>query len=86
MDINAAADIGCGVADAVAGDDCTANVDGIGAAARKVEGSFGNDDTFKVDAPVEFDVPVDDKNSVSKRAISREVQIAGRIVELWGSP
>ena len=70
LDIDAPADIGRGVADAVAGDNRTAKVDSIKAAARKVEGSFGDDDTFKVDATVELNVAVDDENSVPDRAIS----------------
>ena len=60
LDIDAPADIGRGVAHTIASDDRAANIDRISPAARKVEGSFGNDDTFKVDTTVEFDVAVDD--------------------------
>ena len=69
LDIDAPADIGRGVAHTIASDDRAANIDRISPAARKVEGSFGNDDTFKVDTTVEFDVTVDHKNPISERAI-----------------
>ena len=70
LDIDAPADIGRGVAHTIASDDRAANIDRISPAARKVEGSFGDDDTFKVDATVELNVAVDDENSVPDRAIS----------------
>ena len=84
LDINAAADIGGGVADTLARNDCAANIDGISATTRKIEGSSGNDDTFEVDATIEFDVAVHNENAIPERTVARQVQIARRIIELRG--